>query len=247
MIRCLLIIWATLATAFAGDPAAFDRANQQFHAGDFSGAAAGYEQILTAEGPDAAVLYNLGNSYQSLKQYGRAILAYERARMLTPRDPDLLANLTMARKAATAFEDAGSYPRLDALAGTLSRNEWSWLVAGSALALGWLSLLGGLVRIPPRTFAKRVVTTVAVVACLAIATGGAALVLRRGEKGRGIIVTDNTPIRLSPFKTAAVAGNAAAGHSVRLGKKSGKFQYAELAAGNLQGWVALEDAGLIAD
>ncbi len=247
MIRYLLILWTTLATAFAVEAAAFDRANQQFHAGDFTGAAAGYGKILTDDGPDAAVLYNLGNSYQSLKQYGRAVLAYERARTLTPRDPDLLANLTMARKAATAFEDAGSYPRLDALAGTLSRNEWSWLVAGSALALGGLSLLGGLVPIPPRTFAKRLVTTVAVVACLAIATGGAALVLRRGEKGRGIIVTDNTPIRLSPFKTAAVAGNAAAGHSVRLGKKSGNFQYAELAAGNLQGWVALEDAGLIAD
>ena len=247
MIRSLLILWAMLATAFAGESAAFERANQQFHAGDFTGAATGYEKILTDDGPDAAVLYNLGNSYQSLKQYGRAILAYERARMLTPRDPDLLANLRLARKAATAFEDAGPYPRLDALAGTLSRNEWSWLVAGSALALGGMFLLGGLVRISPRTFAKRLVTTVVVVCCLLIATGSAVLVLRRGEKGRGIIVTDNAPIRLSPFKTAAVAGNAAAGHSVRLGKKSGNFQYAELAAGNLQGWVALEDAGLIAD
>ena len=89
-------------------------ANQRFKAGDFAGAAAAYEKILSAEGPRASVYYNLGNAYQNLKQYGPAILAYERARLLTPRDPDLLANLALARKAAAAFEETGRDPRLDA-------------------------------------------------------------------------------------------------------------------------------------
>ena len=54
--------------------AAFDDANQQFKSGDFAGAATAYEKILAADGPRAAVYYNLGNSYQSLKQYGPASL-----------------------------------------------------------------------------------------------------------------------------------------------------------------------------
>ena len=86
----LLCLFLGSSSAFATP---FDQANGQFKAGDYAGAAAAYEQVLAADGPRAAVFYNLGNSYQQLKQYGPAILAYERARLLTPRDPDLLANL----------------------------------------------------------------------------------------------------------------------------------------------------------
>ena len=122
-------------------PTSSSEANQQFKSGDFAGAAAAYEKIIAAEGPRASVYYNLGNSYQQLKQYGPAILAYERARLLTPRDPDLLANLALARKAATAFEETGLHPWLDAVVNHLSRNEWSWLVAGArcfSACLPWL-------------------------------------------------------------------------------------------------------------
>ncbi len=133
MIRHIFtIVFSGLIALCAADAGPMDAANRQFDAGDFSAAAAAYEEILTERGPDAAVLYNLGNSYQSEKRYGPAILAYERARLITPRDPDLLTNLALARKAATAFEENGSaHPRRDAVLGYLSRNELSWLVVGS--------------------------------------------------------------------------------------------------------------------
>lgn len=119
----LFCLWLGTTILCAAANTTFERANQRFDHGDFAGAAAAYQQLLTEYGPRAAVFYNLGNCYQRLGQYGPAILAYERARLLTPRDPDLLANLALARKAATAFEEPGSHPRLDTALNYLSRNE----------------------------------------------------------------------------------------------------------------------------
>ena len=217
-----------------------DQANKQFKVGDFAGAAAGYEKILTTGGPNATVFYNLGNTYQQLKQYGPAILAYERARLLTPRDPDLLANLALARKAATAFEETGRHPWIDAVINRLSRNEWSWLVAGSALFLGVLALACGVVRL-----SRNAMLVAAGTAVLIIAASSAALFLRRGEAVRGIVLSENATVRLSPFEKAESLGTPGPGRIVRLGAKSGDFQYIEVPGAGLQGWLASKDVAAI--
>ena len=222
----------------------FDQANQQFKAGDYARAAAAYENILTAEGPRAAVFYNLGNSYQQLKQYGPAILAYERARLLTPRDPDLLANLALARKAATAFEGTELHPRLEALLNYFSRNEWSWLVAGAALFLGSLALICGVVRLPTRGM-RQLAGGGACLAGLAIVTGVTALYLRRAEASRGIILSENATVRLSPFEKAEALGTPGPGRIVHLGAKNGGFHYIEVPSANLHGWLASQDVAPI--
>jgi tetratricopeptide (TPR) repeat protein len=106
MKRLFIIFLACLcgaaAQALAAGRAEFEQANALFEAGDFAGAADAYERILEEHGPRAAVFYNLGNSHLRMEDYGRAILAYERARLLTPRDPDLRSNLALARKTAAA-------------------------------------------------------------------------------------------------------------------------------------------------
>jgi hypothetical protein len=234
-------LFCLLLGSVSGFATAFEDANQQFKSGDFAGAAAAYEKIIEAEGPRASVYFNLGNSYQQLKQYGPAILAYERARLLTPRDPDLLANLALARKAATAFEEAGLHPWLDAVVNRLSRNEWSWLVAGSALFLGVLALVGGAVKLP-----RRGVLISAGVAGLTIAAASTALYLRRGEIVRGIVLSEGATVRLSPFENAESLGTPGPGRTVRLGAKNGDFQYIEVPGAGLKGWLASKDVAVIA-
>jgi len=228
---------ATFATAF-------DDANQQFKAGDFAGAATSYEKIVNTEGPRAAVYYNLGNSYQSLKQYGPAILAYERARLLTPRDPDLLANLALARKAATAFEESSRNPRLEAVLNYLSRNEWSWLVAAAGLFLGSLAVVGGAVKLSQRV--RHFVLVSASVAGLVIVAGATALYLRRDESSRGIVVAESAVVRLSPFEKAESLGTCGPGRTVQLGAANGEFIYVEVAGTNLKGWLGSKDVAAIA-
>jgi tetratricopeptide (TPR) repeat protein len=233
----LLLFLLGSASGFATP---FDDANQKFKSGDFAGAAAGYEKVIADGGPRASVYYNLGNSYQQLKQYGPAILAYERARLLTPRDPDLLANLALARKAATAFEETGLHPWLDVVVNRLSRNEWSWLVAGSALFLGVLAVVGGVVRLP-----RRGVLISACVAGLLIAAAGAALYLRRGEAARGIVLSEGATVRLSPFEKAESLGTPGPGRIVRLGAKNGDFDVLEVPGATLKGWLASKDVAAI--
>jgi len=238
---CLMVLFAGAASAFA---TAFDDANQQFAAGDFAAAAKSYEKILADAGPDAAIFYNLGNSYQSLKDYGPAILAYERGRLLTPRDPDLLANLALARKAATAFEDPGPYPRLEAAIEHFSRNEWSWLVVGCALGLGCIVLLRGAVEFKDR-WMRQLGGALSILAVIGIAFGAAVLYLRQGEATRGIVLSENATVRLSPFEKAEALGTSVPGRVVHLGGKSGEFHYVEVPGTNLKGWLASSDVARI--
>jgi len=56
-----------------------------------------YETVLKYDIHDPRVEYNLGNAYFRLGELGRAILHYERAHRLRPVDPDIRANLELAR------------------------------------------------------------------------------------------------------------------------------------------------------
>ena len=56
-----------------------------------------YATILKYGIRDARVEYNLGNTYFKMGRLGQSILSYERARRLAPTDPEILANLELAR------------------------------------------------------------------------------------------------------------------------------------------------------
>ena len=244
LIACLISLWLGNPAAFAADSAPFEQANRQFAAGDFKTAAATYQEVLRNHGPSAAVFYNLGNCYQRLGQYGPAILAYERARLLSPRDPDLLANLRLARKAAAALEEPRFDARLDAMLNHFSRNEWSWLVAGAALLLGSIALIRGAVR-PSVPWLRRAMLVAGGLCGLAIITGSTALYLRRGEDQHGVILSEGATVRLSPFAKADVLGTPGPGRLVRMDHKRGEFRYIEVPGSNLQGWIPENEVAAI--
>ncbi len=241
------ILFGLLALVFSS-PAAFagtGDANKLFQSGDFSAAANSYQKIIAAEGPSVAALYNLGNSHYRLGQHGPAILAYERAKLLAPRDPDLQANLNLARKAAAVFDKSALDPRLEAVFGYLSLNEWSWLVAGAALWTGVLSVFAGLVRIS-NPVARRLALGSIVFSGILISAGTAALVLRRDEAGRGIVLSKDAVIQLSPFEKAETVGTPGAGRIVRMGAKNGGYFYVDVPGTELHGWILDVDvAGIV--
>jgi hypothetical protein len=81
---------------------------------------------------------------------------------------------------------------------------------------------------------------------LALLAGSAVLYLRRGEAARGVILSAAANVRLSPFEKAESLGTPGAGRVVQLGVKNGGFQYIEVPATNLRGWVARQDVAAIA-
>jgi tetratricopeptide (TPR) repeat protein len=122
-----------LGTA-ASDPAtsAFDAANKLYEQTKFTEAASAYEQLLKSGQSSAAVYFNLGNAYFKAGQMGKAIEAYARAEAITPRDPDVRANLQFARNQVQG--PTYSPPHWKRWLGRLSLNEWSFL----ACAVVWL-------------------------------------------------------------------------------------------------------------
>jgi hypothetical protein len=85
----------------------------------------------------APVYFNLGNAFLKSSQLGRAIAAYRKAEKLSPRDPDVRANLQFARDQGGG---GASSPvlRWENWIGKLTLNEWT---AATSIAASILFLL----------------------------------------------------------------------------------------------------------
>ena len=99
-IFCLFIA----ASAFAQSDADFAKANEEFAQGHFKEAIAGYEALVGAGHWNANLFYDLGNAYFRTRDFGRAILNYERALALDNHHPEATANLQIARVESRELE-----------------------------------------------------------------------------------------------------------------------------------------------
>ena len=236
MFRVLRHLLLLLLLAGCVRAATLEEANAHFAAGDYAKAAAAGDQIIATEGPSATVLYNLGNARFKLKEYGPAILAYERAALLSPRDPDIRANLKLARSAAAAFADSGPDTWWPGAAQWFSLHEWSWITAGGAALLAATALLWGIAGLS-RPCLKRIAIAGIVLGVLSGSLGGAALWLRRGEKTLGIITVAAATLRLSPFPAANPAGTPGPGRTVHLGERTNGWVYITIPGASQSGWL----------
>jgi tetratricopeptide (TPR) repeat protein len=132
----LLLCFFLLLLLGVGSPArgstasatnSFDAANALYEEGKFGEAAQAYQALLDSGKRSAALLFNLGNAFFKSGQLGKSIAAYRAAQSLSPRDPDIIANLKFAR-------DQRQGPSLPVNAMTswiqrLTLNEWATLAA----------------------------------------------------------------------------------------------------------------------
>ncbi|HEY2046147.1 MAG TPA: tetratricopeptide repeat protein, partial [Candidatus Udaeobacter sp.] len=76
---CAMILLGVVSSAFGQSDAEFAKANQEFAQGRFKEAIAGYEALVHEGQWNANLFYDLGNAYFRTRDFGRAILNYERA------------------------------------------------------------------------------------------------------------------------------------------------------------------------
>ncbi len=75
----------------------FQQGVEAYQQNDYQAAIENFEAALDHGQASAALYYNLGNAYYKIDEIGKAILNYERAKQLEPRDKDVEFNLQIAK------------------------------------------------------------------------------------------------------------------------------------------------------
>ncbi|MFP6663263.1 MAG: BatD family protein [Deltaproteobacteria bacterium] len=231
----LVFLLACSSTPFAlADPIAaelagkFQAANEAFAVGRFGEAADRLAAVARQGGVSANLLFDLGNAALRAGRPGEAILAYERARLLAPRDSAIQANLRQARQVAelpAPEEDAWTR-----LADQLSPDDWA-LAATAVLFLTCLLVL--LATLGRKTERIRSLLAIAAVALLLLW----GLFATRLESSRFAIVTGNAPALLgAPFPSAVPDSNLKTGETVRVLSKHNGFLLVRTTDGR-SGWT----------
>jgi len=92
-----LILGRSIAQEAIQPNTLFFRANSFYKDERYSEAIKAYEQLVAMGIESGYLYYNLGNAYFKIGNKGKAILNYERALLLNPRDADVKSNLDYAR------------------------------------------------------------------------------------------------------------------------------------------------------
>jgi len=188
-------------TAADGTAAEFDAANKLYEQGKFADSAAAYQKLLQSGRTSPALYFNLGNAYFKSGQIGRAITAYRQAELITPRDPDIRANLQFARNQIQG--PTFSTPGWQRWLKKLSLNEWTWL--GAACLWPWFALLILVQWRPPLTASlRKVIITFGIITVLVNACLVLTLQVDRFTKG-AIVVAPEAVVRQGPLDESQTA------------------------------------------
>lgn len=201
----------------------------------------GYSAPLSPSGVDttgtraysAAALFNQANADARNGKTGPAILNYERALLLAPYDADIAANLRFVRAKAGLpdapenwFAQALSFARPNTIAwfGSLGL-----LLAGIGLIL--VSLY------PQRRLAFR---SLAIVGVLLFASAIGSAIATWPKMKEAVVLTSETPARISPVSNAEAAFELPAGETVTIRSEHQSFALVRTSTGR-SGWVPRGD------
>lgn len=246
----LLFALALLAPARARAQAEiFEQGNQRYQQADYPGAIVAYETVLSAGFESAALHYNLGNAYFKAGDLGRSILQWERARAISPTDPDVLANLELARSlTADAVEPLPRFWLVSAVSWWIDLLPRGLLIA--TVAAAWLAAgAGAAARIlARRDDVRRVAGWLAITGAAVVVILGTNLFVRElgiGLAERGVILADAVPVRSAPAdQDDLTLFEIHEGTRVRIDQRAGAWAEIVLEDGKV-GWVPADVMGVI--
>jgi tetratricopeptide (TPR) repeat protein len=230
-----LLVWLAAASWAASPDALFHQGNAAYAAQDYQAAVAAYEAAVRQGVGSAALFFNLGNAYFKLGDLGRAILNYERAQWLAPRDADVWANLDFAR--ARAGVSACTAPLWERIAFPLA-HAWSPMGLRYGFTIAYLLAVGALTL----SFLHQRWQTWW--RWLAFAAGGVALLLGASWVGRSwwhpaeaqAIALEPAAARFAPESGATEHFQLRAGMRVEVRERRGTWLLVERCDGR-RGWV----------
>jgi tetratricopeptide (TPR) repeat protein len=207
----LLLVAASLAWA-ESPQAVFFRGNALYAEERYPEAAAAWEQVLAGGHESGNLYFNLGNAWFKQGDVGRAILNYERARRLIPRDPDLDANLGYGGE---RWREPVYARILFPLASRMSSDE---LLFAASVAYATLMLLLVVARLVPAVQRGAAAAAIAAGVGLAVLLGSAAwrLVTLDLPSWAVVIAAGDSTVRFEPSATGTAHFDAKPGDVLRL-------------------------------
>ena len=239
MISRLLVVTAILflnITSFASPYNKWwDEGNRFYNQKQYDSAAYYFEQIATLKPQDAAVYYNLGNTYYRLNQVGLAVLNYERALHISPLHKEAKDNLLLAQsriiKPIPVAEDIFFVRWWNAI--TAQSNTTLWSVISliffiSVIGLAILKILGK-VHFPTGKLQASIISLWLLTMIFAFASTNHKL------SARAVIMDEGTPL-MNNIKAGKSIGNVPEGTTVKIEKEEGAMIEVTLPDGR-SGWV----------
>ena len=242
IVALLLILTPALTQADSQPTELFDRAASSFDAGQYGQSARIYDSLLQLGFELPEVYFNLGNAYFRAGDLGRAVWAYRSAAALDPRDPDVEANLTVARLAAR--------DRIETRQPGLIRQ--AWISLGQLLSLSegarlvtllWLGVwfCAALWLLFPA--ARRLVVPVFKITATLWAAAAIVLLARYVETRNttaAVVIAAETQALSGPGGDADVVFSGHAGLECVVRGQRGEYLLVELANGRV-GWMPVAD------
>jgi tetratricopeptide (TPR) repeat protein len=225
-------LWLWLAGLLAAPLAAaeIDAGQAAYAAGDYVGAIERWQAQVVAEGATAGRLAALGNAEWKLGRKGRAMVCWERALLLDPRNAVATAGIRHAQSAGGVERPALTWA--EDYAGFLGAN--AWLVI--ATAAFWVALLGLLIprlrRRAPSEWQEKMVVAAATVFLLALpGLWGGHLHARRA-----VVRQTEVSLRLTPTARGEAIVGIAEGDVVRTDRPFNGYVRVTTADGK-SGWL----------
>lgn len=189
--------------------------------------------VIATDGGTPAVsgakLFNAGNACLREGRIGEAILNYERASLLAPHDPDIAANLMLARSKAGLW--TGELPALERLVHKAALHDWA-TIAATALAVMGASLPVALLM--PR--GRPLWLSVRVTAGLVLAISLAAVAIGWPDLRGAVTIAKEAVAHVAPAPAAGTVFHLREGETVLISRALGDFLLVRARDGR-QGWV----------
>ncbi len=218
----------------------YRQGNLLYEGGKYAEASRTYERIIERGIRNGHVYYNLGNAYYKQDQIGRAILAYERASRLMPRDVDLRSNLDLANERTTdrIAVDVPWFGRQALDAVTVNQATAAATAAGF---LASLALVFYLLATRPRARSAAGYALLATSLVLLMAIGFISIKIYDVLENRnGIVLSPAAVVRTSPDASSEPVFTLHEGAKVQLVEHRDEWTRIRLPDGK-NGWLSRED------
>ncbi len=244
-----LVFWLNGTTARADQKSyLFQKGNELYQKGKYPEAAQAYEEILKMGYASPEVYYNLGNAYYKQHKIGLAVLNYNRALRLAPRDEDIRHNLALVN--LHVVDRIPAIPELfyvryfRAFQNLFGMNTWVALTLIFYILFILALILAFLIRRAGwRRFFRKTAWAVGILFVVVAFTLGTKA-WSRTHNVEGVILVPKVDVRSAPGQSGTIIFSLHEGVKVKVEQKNNNYLEIRLPDGK-EGWLPQESLGII--